>query len=399
MELPVSSPPNPSPAPVPASHDRWRERGVLLFGLLIIGAFFLPWVGNYDLLGLPTPNPRRFVPFRVALVSTEWVWLWLVPGSAAVLVISGLLRQPVKVLGFVTSGITLLVSLGLLVGLQSVNARFGPGGFLGIFSALGLLALLGEPPELKVEPEFVRLTSKPKGLIQHWFVYLEDFHTSAQEFYDQVEEEVKRRQLPKLELRRKLFFEGGLTSARREYLRLLRERVLFDICAAPFGTGFFFSYRVCEVPNHIGILELLALFFGGLMTLSLLFQAFGFFGGLVAAVVLFGVLGLLIWKSPRVQAGSLDDFLLNLHHRPDLLAVPPPHLSPARHAPDVSPRHRDHREAPGRRGHRRPRREARQTVPVRPDLRRSLRATAEGAGHRPRLADPDHHRCPRRMNC
>lgn len=312
MEPPVSSPPDPGPEPAPSSQNRWRERGVLLFGLLIIGAFFLPWVGNYDLMGMPTPNPRRVVPFRLALSSTEWVWLWLVPGSAAVLVVSSLLRQPVKVLGFVTSGITLLVSLGLLLGLQSVSTRFGPGGFIGVFAALGLLALLGEPPELKAEPEFVRLTSKPKGLIQHWFVYLEDFHTSAKEFYDQVEEEVKRRQLPKLELRRMLFFEGGLISARREYLRLRRERVLFDICAAPFGTSFFFSYRVCEVPNHIGFLELLAVFYGGLMLLSLLFQAFGFFGGLVAAVVLLGVLVLLIWKSPRVQAGSLDDFLLNL---------------------------------------------------------------------------------------
>ncbi|MFT3784898.1 MAG: hypothetical protein QM770_01870 [Tepidisphaeraceae bacterium] len=35
--------------------------------------------------------------------------------------------------------------------------------------------------------------------------------------------------------------EGGPLSDRREYLRLERQHAIFDVCGAPFGTGFFVS--------------------------------------------------------------------------------------------------------------------------------------------------------------
>ena len=40
--------------------------------------------------------------------------------------------------------------------------------------------------------------------------------------------------------------EGGVLSAKREYLRVTRQKLAFDLCAAPFGTGFFFSWWVGE---------------------------------------------------------------------------------------------------------------------------------------------------------
>ncbi|MBU1700304.1 MAG: hypothetical protein KJ831_09145 [Candidatus Eisenbacteria bacterium] len=36
--------------------------------------------------------------------------------------------------------------------------------------------------------------------------------------------------------------EGGIGTPKRKYLRVTREDMAFDICAAPFGTGFFFSW-------------------------------------------------------------------------------------------------------------------------------------------------------------
>ena len=38
------------------------------------------------------------------------------------------------------------------------------------------------------------------------------------------------------------FAEGGILSGKRQYLRLRRERLVFDICSAPFGTSWFFLF-------------------------------------------------------------------------------------------------------------------------------------------------------------
>jgi len=42
------------------------------------------------------------------------------------------------------------------------------------------------------------------------------------------------------------FHEGGALSAKREYLRVLRREHIFDICAAPYGNGFFISWWLGE---------------------------------------------------------------------------------------------------------------------------------------------------------
>lgn len=57
------------------------------------------------------------------------------------------------------------------------------------------------------------------------------------------------------------FSEGGLLSVKRDYLRLMRERLVFDICAAAFGTGYFFSFRFIEFPPGVNLWHMLALGF------------------------------------------------------------------------------------------------------------------------------------------
>src|SRR5467141_3180264 len=49
---------------------------------------------------------------------------------------------------------------------------------------------------------------------------------------------------------------GGVFSAKREYLTVSRMEHTFDICAAPFGNGFFVSWRLSEVTT-VGTLMLL----------------------------------------------------------------------------------------------------------------------------------------------
>ena len=77
-----------------------------------------------------------------------------------------------------------------------------------------------------------------------------------------------------------------MLSDKRIYLRLFRERLALYTCAAPFGTGYFFSFRAIYVPALVRLWHILALF---------LF--FGVFGGLL--VKLLGLYICLSWLLSR----------------------------------------------------------------------------------------------------
>jgi hypothetical protein len=83
--------------------------------------------------------------------------------------------------------------------------------------------------------------SRSAGLLSHWHTMVDTFSTSAVAFYADVESRLSDREVPHLAISRVTFKEGGLLSARREYLRVARGRLTYDIGAAPFGTSYFFS--------------------------------------------------------------------------------------------------------------------------------------------------------------
>lgn len=93
----------------------------------------------------------------------------------------------------------------------------------------------------------------------YWSTLVEGFQASPQECYAAIEEAIQRREIPGVRTSRVVFKEGGFLSAKRIYLRVSRKRLGFDICAAPFGTGFFFSWRLGKLPpsNVFGCLALL----------------------------------------------------------------------------------------------------------------------------------------------
>lgn len=96
-----------------------------------------------------------------------------------------------------------------------------------------------------------------------WHTFVDGFSCSAVEFYASVEAAVRARQIPKLKTERFLAKEGGAFSAKREYLRIRRGRVAFDLCAAPFGGGYFFSwwqYRMPPAHPLLAFLAVLAMF-------------------------------------------------------------------------------------------------------------------------------------------
>ncbi len=126
--------------------------------------------------------------------------------------------------------------------------------------------------------------TKPKTpeVLSYWHELVENFHTSPQDFYAAVEKSLQERKVPGLDASRVEFAEGGLLSAKREYLRLTRERLVFDICAAPFGTSFFFSCRYAELPLVISPDAVMAILFILVLILWLFTHIWGWFFGILA---------------------------------------------------------------------------------------------------------------------
>jgi len=138
-------------------------------------------------------------------------------------------------------------------------------------------------------------------VISHWHHPVENFQTSAIEFYAAVEQALQPRQIPDYTVSRIDWREGGVLTARREYLRIKRGKLAFDLCAAPFGTGFFFSWWLAELPPTHALLWAILICFLGL----------GFIGGMVAE---FGFSGLFWGIVLGVGALWLAGYLLREGH-------------------------------------------------------------------------------------
>ena len=133
--------------------------------------------------------------------------------------------------------------------------------------------------------------SRKADVLSHWYALIPGFSASTKEFYEAVEKELKDRKVPGLEISRIEFSEGGLLSDKREYLRMTRERLVFDICAAPFGTAYFFSCRFAEIPAVVKLWQLLVLFavFGTCLLLSFAVMLKIFGGGTIIIFPLFWI--------------------------------------------------------------------------------------------------------------
>ena len=117
--------------------------------------------------------------------------------------------------------------------------------------------------------------------------------------------------------------EGGLLSAKRLYLRVIRKEHVFDICGAPFGNGFFFSWWLGESrQTSVGLLIALSIGLPILLMIvgSIMWSVLGFvFGGagwwfglfLYAFLILFGLpFGLLL--SSALAPDLVDNLLMQL---------------------------------------------------------------------------------------
>jgi hypothetical protein len=96
-------------------------------------------------------------------------------------------------------------------------------------------------------------------ILSHWYHLTEGLQISSKAFYTAIEQAIDRRKLPDVRISRVDHSEGGVFSAKREYLRVRRKEHIFDICAGPFGPGaFFVSWWLGMMPE--GCLTVLAPF-------------------------------------------------------------------------------------------------------------------------------------------
>lgn len=139
---------------------------------------------------------------------------------------------------------------------------------------------------------------------QWWYVVLLDFEASTEELYVAIEQDLAAREVQGLDLSRIEYAEGGILSAKRAYLRMQRERLLFDVCSAPFGTSWFFSCRFSEKPLTLRLYHLLAM----LLLLGAFWFSYVQLFGFVTGNVMFGAtfLGIILAMVCAVPFGFHD---------------------------------------------------------------------------------------------
>lgn len=125
------------------------------------------------------------------------------------------------------------------------------------------------PPASPATTPGGKSTSPPSGpqlktaldmVVSHWNQPVSGLFADASGFYREVETGIRALKIPDVEFSRVLWKEGQLASTRREYLRITRRRMVYDICAAPFGAGSFFSSWLCIVPFELSLCHLVGIF-------------------------------------------------------------------------------------------------------------------------------------------
>jgi hypothetical protein len=161
--------------------------------------------------------------------------------------------------------------------------------------------------------DFVFGFENKKGeILDHWIAFHDRLNLSPKEFYATIEQELQARKVPGMEISSEQFAEGGLLSDRRIYFKLFRERLAIYTCAAPFGTGYFFSCRTVYVPALVRLWHILAaLAFFGLVG-DLLVKPLGLWFASVAMVALMFALAGVMRNAATSAFADLDALLLKI---------------------------------------------------------------------------------------
>jgi hypothetical protein len=154
---------------------------------------------------------------------------------------------------------------------------------------------------------------KPKkaDVLSHWYTPVPNFTASTAAFYKAVEVELQEQKVPGLDISRVDFSEGGLLSDKRTYLRMTRERLVFDICAAPFGSNYFFSCRFAELPAVVQLWQIILLLIASTVIVGCFWRFFGLFAGTFLLLISLALSVYLLRNAVAMGLQDLDKALLN----------------------------------------------------------------------------------------
>lgn len=147
-------------------------------------------------------------------------------------------------------------------------------------------------------------------VISHWHQSVDGLSTSTLDFYAAVEKALREKEVADLHIERLVASERGILSAKREYLGVSYGRLRFDICGAPFGKDFFFSWwLVKRTPGFAALWGCAALI--GLPIIVLAFiSALGFVMGILVALLAIGVGGAILRNSFADGWNAVEDTIL-----------------------------------------------------------------------------------------
>ena len=87
-------------------------------------------------------------------------------------------------------------------------------------------------------------------ILSHWSTLIPFFNTSSSEFYENLRKIVMTHDMPNIKMEQVTHKEGGLLSSSRQYFRIKNKALVFDVCAAPYGKGFFISWWLYETEGR-----------------------------------------------------------------------------------------------------------------------------------------------------
>ena len=147
-------------------------------------------------------------------------------------------------------------------------------------------------------------------VISHWHQSVDGLSTSTLDFYAAVEKALREKEVADLHIERITANEHGILSAKREYLGVSYGRLRFDICGAPFGKDFFFSWwlvkRTPDLAALWGCATLIGLPLIGLVFIS----AMGFFQGIFVTLLVVVVVGALLRSGSADGWNAIEDTIL-----------------------------------------------------------------------------------------
>jgi hypothetical protein len=153
------------------------------------------------------------------------------------------------------------------------------------------------------------LHASPEDARGNWCTLCEGLQESPQRFYTLVAAAVSKRNIPDAIIETVEHREGGALSGVRQYLRVRRVREAFDICGAPFGNAFFFSWWFADLRPALPRLATVLIVFGYLSVTGWFMQWLGVIRGPVTLVLL---VPLILWGVSKMGTQAADDAMLSL---------------------------------------------------------------------------------------